>query len=71
MKAATKEIYKRSADEMILQRCRAREDHQRLINTYNKTIRDLEEANAEALKAKNQEIEALRKRIAELEAQNQ
>ena len=60
MKEAAKEMYVLSADEMIEERCRARDDYYRTIRTYNKTIQDLEEAN-----------KALLKRIAELESQNQ
>lgn len=63
MKEAAKEMYVLSADEMIEERCRARDDYQKQINTHNRTLRELEEAN--------REIEFLRKRIAELESQNQ
>lgn len=74
MKAATEEMYIRSADEMIEQRCRARNDYYRTIRTYDKTIQDLEESNATLL-SENQtllsEKEALLKRIAELESQTQ
>ena len=61
MKEAAKEMYVLSADEMIEERCRARDDYQKQINTHNRTLRELEEAN--------REIEFLRKRIAELESQ--
>lgn len=74
MKEAAKEMYVLSADEMIEERCRARDDYYRTIRTYNKTIQDLEEAN-ETLLSENQtllsEKEALLKRIAELESQAQ
>ena len=63
MKEAAKEMYVLSADEMIEERCRARDDYQKQINTHNRTLRELEEAN--------REIEFLRKRIAELESQTQ
>ena len=73
MKEAAKEMYVLSADEMIEERCRARDDYYRTIRTYNKTIQDLEEAN-ETLLSENQtllsENEALLKRIAELESQS-
>ena len=61
MKEAAKEMYVLSADDMIEERCRARDDYQKQINTHNRTLRELEEAN--------REIEFLRKRIAELESQ--
>ena len=81
MKEAAKEMYVLSADEMIEERCRARNDYYRTIRTYNKTIQDLEESN-ETLFSENQtllgenqmllsEKEMLLKRIAELESQNQ
>ena len=70
MKAAAEEMYIRTADEMIEQRCRARNDYQKQINTHNRTLRELEEAKAE-LEAKDKELEVLRKRLAELESQHQ
>ena len=63
MKAAAEEMYIRTADEMIEQRCRARNDYQKQINTHNRTLRELEEAKAE--------LEVLRKRLAKLESQHQ
>ena len=45
MEEAAKEMYVLSADEMIEERCRARNDYYRTIRTYNKTIQDLEESN--------------------------
>ena len=81
MKAAAEEMYVLSADEMIEERCRARDDYYRTIRTYNKTIQDLEEANStkdqtiQDLEKANEtllsEIELLHKRIAKLESQNQ
>ena len=81
MKEAAKEMYVLSADEMIEERCRARDDYYRTIRTYNKTIQDLEEANStkdqtiQDLEKANEtllsEIESLHKRIAKLESQNQ
>ena len=63
MVAAAKEMYKFSADQMFEERCRARDDYRKQINTHNRTLQELDEAN--------REIEMLRKRIAELESQNQ
>ena len=63
MKEAAKKMYTLSADEMIEERCRARNYYQKEMNTHNRTLRELEEAKAE--------LEVLRKRISELESQNQ
>lgn len=68
MKEAAKEMYVLSADEMIEERCRARDDYQKQINTHNRTLRELEEAR-KALNAKDQEIELLKQQLAELESQ--
>ena len=70
MKEAAKEMYVLSADEMIEERCRARDDYQKQINTHNRTLRELEEAR-KALNAKDQEIELLKQQLAELESQTQ
>ena len=68
MKEAAKEMYVLSADEMIEERCRARDDYQKQINTHNRTLRELEEAR-KALNDKDQEIELLKQQLAELESQ--
>ena len=84
MKAAAEEMYVLSADEMIEERCRARNDYQKQINTHNRDLRELEdarkaldakdkelEAKDNQLKAMEQKIEMLLQRIAKLESQNQ
>ena len=63
MEEAAKEMYVLSADEMIEQRCRARNDYQKQINTHNRTLQELEKAKSE--------IALLQKRIVELESQQQ
>ncbi len=80
MQAAAEEMYVLSADEMIEERCRARDDYMKLERTRNKIMKELTETNAalnESLKAKDAKIEALllelnslQKRISELESQN-
>lgn len=67
MQAAAEEMYVLSADEMIEERCRARDDYMKQERTRNKIMKELNEA----LEAKDKELEELRKRIAELESQNQ
>ena len=71
MEEAAKEMYVLSADEMIEQRCRARNDYQKQINTHNRTLQELEEAtkalqarDAE-IKSKDHEIEFLKQQLAE------
>ena len=66
MKAAAEEMYVLSADEMIEERCRARNDYQKQINTHNRDLRELEDAR-KALEAKDKELEAKDK---ELEAKD-
>ena len=66
MQAAAEEMYVLSADEMIEERCRARDDYMKLERTRNKIMKELTETN-EALLS---ELESLRKRVAELESQN-
>ena len=76
MKAAAEEMYIRSADEMIEQRCRARNDYQKQINTHNRTLRQLDEANqtieSQQLKieSQQQEIESLKQQLALLKNQD-
>ena len=66
MKAAAEEMYIRSADELIEQRCRARDDYMKQERTRNKIMQEL----TEALEAKDKEIEMLLERITQLENQN-
>lgn len=73
MKAATEEMYILSADEMIEERCRARDDYMKLERTRNKIMKELTETNEALLSEKENllnELDSLRKRIAELESQN-
>lgn len=58
MKAAAEEMYLLSADDLIQERCRAREDFMHYESVVNKKIQELTEEN-----------ERLRIRIAELESQ--
>ena len=69
MKAAAEEMYIRSADEMIEQRCRARNDYQKQINTHNRTLRQLDEAN-QTIESQQQEIESLKQQLALLKNQD-
>ena len=66
MQAAAEEMYVLRADEMIEERCRARDDYMKHERTRNKIMKEL----TEELKAKDKEIEKLLQRIAELESQN-
>ena len=61
MKAAAEEMYVLSADELIQQRCRARDDYMKNENTRNKIMKEL----IEALEAKDKEIELLKQQLAE------
>lgn len=67
MQAAAEEMYILSADEMIEERCRARDDFMKQERTTQKIMKEL----TESLEAKDKEIERLLKRITELESQNQ
>ena len=80
MKEAAKEMYVLSADEMIEERCRARDDFMKQERTRNKIMKELTEENIQ-LKTSQQQLlsenqtllsekEALLKRIAELESQH-
>ena len=69
MKEAAKKMYTLSADEMIEERCRARNYYQKEMNTHNRTLRELEEAN-QTIESQKHEIEQLRKQIAELQSHN-
>ena len=66
MNEAAKEMYKFSADEIVQERCRARDDFMKQERTRNKIMKEL----TESLESKDKEIDALRKRIAELESQH-
>ena len=66
MKAAAEEMYILSADELIQQRCRARDDYMKNENTRNKIMKELTEENTQL---KN-EIELLKKQLAEAHSQN-
>ncbi|MBR3811536.1 MAG: Rpn family recombination-promoting nuclease/putative transposase [Agathobacter sp.] len=80
MQAAAEEMYVLSADEMIEERCRARDDYMKQERTRNKIMKELTETNTSLLNEKASllnekeallnEIESLHKRIAELESQN-
>ena len=61
MENASQTMYELSGDELVQRQCRARRDYYKQINTHNKTLCELEEAN--------KTIEQLQKRIEELEAQ--
>ncbi|MBP3678641.1 MAG: Rpn family recombination-promoting nuclease/putative transposase [Agathobacter sp.] len=68
MKEAAKQMYVFSADETIEERCRARNDYQKQINTHNRTLRELEEAN-QTIEAQQREIESLQQELARLKSQ--
>ncbi len=61
MKAAAEEMYVLSADGLIEQRCRARDDYRKLENSRNRIMKEL----TEALEAKDKEIELLKQQLAE------
>ena len=67
MKAAAKEMYVLSADELIEQRCRARDDFRKQENSRNRMMKEL----TEALEIKDKELEikdqALRNAMDEIE----
>ena len=71
MEAAAKEMYVLSADELIQQRCRARDDFRKLENSRNRIMKQL----TEALEVQKQEIENKDKEIEDkdrvLESQKQ
>ena len=60
--------------KMIAERCRARDDYRKQINTHNRTLQELEEAhNAleakdKELEAKDKELELLKQQLAELQS---
>ena len=61
MEAAAKEMYVLSADELIEQRCRARDDFQKQENSRNRIMKEL----TETVENQKQEIELLKKQLAE------
>ena len=68
MKAAAKEMYVLSADELIQQRCRARDDYMKNENTRNKIMKELTEAleqSKQEIESKDREIELLKQQLAE------
>lgn len=64
MKAAAKEMYVLSADELIEQRCRARDDFRKQENSRNRIMKEL----TDALESKDKELEVQKQ---ELEVQKQ
>ena len=52
MQAAAEEMYVLSADEMIEERCRARDDYMKLERTRNKIMKELTETNTSLLNEK-------------------
>lgn len=64
MKAAAKEMYVLSADELIEQRCRARDDFRKQENSRNRIMKEL----TDALESKDKELEVQKM---ELEVQKQ
>ena len=61
MKAAAKEMYVLSADELIEQRCRARDDFRKQENSRNRIMKEL----TETVENQKQEIELLKQQLAE------
>lgn len=67
-KDATQSMYELSSDELVQRQCRARHDYYKQINSHNKTIREVEEAQQKLQEAQT-EIERLQKYIEKLEKQ--
>ena len=66
MEAAAKEMYVLSADELIQQRCRARDDFRKMENSRNRIMKELTEAlenKDRALETQKQEIETQKQEI--------
>ena len=68
---ATESLFQYNSDDIIRQRCRAREDYERHERTVNKKIQDLTQALEESENARIQTEQSYQQRIAELEAQLQ
>ena len=75
---AAESLFQYNSDDIIRQRCRAREDYERHERTVNKKIQDLTQALEESENARIETERTLtetehsyQKRIAELEAQLQ
>ena len=69
MEAAAKEMYVLSADELIQQRCRARDDFRKLENSRNRIMKELTEAleiQKQEIEDKDKEIELLKQQLATL-----
>ena len=72
MEAAAKEMYVLSADELIQQRCRARDDFRKMENSRNRIMKELTEAlenKDRALETQKQEIETQKQEIELLKQQ--
>ena len=73
MKAAAEEMYVLSADELIQQRCRARDDYMKNENTRNRIMKELTEAletSQQELLKKDSIIADLQKQLAEATLKN-
>ena len=73
MKAAAEEMYVLSADELIQQRYRARDDYMKNENTRNKIMKELTEAletSQQELRKKDSIIADLQKQLAEATLKN-
>lgn len=73
MKAAAEEMYVLSADELIQQRCRARDDYMKNENTRNRIMKELTEAletSQQELRKKDSIIADLQKQLAEATLKN-
>ena len=68
---AAESLFQYNSDDIIRQRCRAREDYERHERTVNKKIQDLTQALEESENARIQTEQSYQQRIAELEAQLQ
>ena len=79
---ASQTMYELSSDEQVQLQCRARRDYYKQINTHNRTLKELEEANQKieeynktieqqdkTIEQKDKTIEQLQNRIKKLEAQ--
>lgn len=68
---AAESLFQYNSDDIIRQRCRAREDYERHERTVNKKIQDLTQALKESENARIQTEQSYQQRIAKLEAQLQ